>query len=677
MKEWPYSFSSARLARVETEPVRGWFLRVSAAAVLLALALVGPRAYILRPPYDQSTFSLLKTVLKAAVSSAYGAALVGGVTAVFFLLLLAVEKRRLASRATYCLFLLSAILLLLAGILNAQLMNVLHRPFNYRWLEYSDFLRSVDTHEAIKSSITIQLIAVLFTAIPSYLLISIHLGTWLAKNAEALRLSERRIGWFVLSGFVLWAAAGHGYARSREWPYERLANPVYAFVHSWLASSEQPSLFTMKTPIGTDEFEPPAQRITPTRLTRPSAINHVIVFVMESTPAEYLGAYNSRYRVTPNLNRWSEHAAVFENVYAHAPATNKSLFSILCSLYPWISYKSETEEFDLAVPSLASYLRQYGYRTGFFSSGDLSYQRAGDFVCSHGFDFVQDYKQRKITHTIFRDERWPFLNGSDDVSTAESMTSWFEQQSAEKHVFAMLWTSMTHYPYFTDGVTTNFGPEENRFNQYLNALHYGDRAFGIVMKWLEDRGLINSTLVVVLGDHGEAFGRHNQLSHAGNIYEENCHVPLLLINPELFTAQRQSAVGGLIDVAPTIVQLLGYAPLKDWQGQSLFSSNRRTRTYFFSPWSDYLFGLREGNMKFIYNASKESYEMYDLSADPMEERNLITASDPHRKQNILQLAAWVQYQDRLFKRLTIPTTNSERLHPDVHASHSRANVSGQ
>jgi arylsulfatase A-like enzyme len=533
------------------------------------------------------------------------------------------------------------------------MMNVLHRPFNYRWLQYSDFLRSIDSHEAIKTSLTIPLITALVTATSSYVLVSAFLGAWLAKNAEVLRVSERRIGCFVLSGFVAWIMVGHWYVKSQKWPYERVANPVYAFAQSWVFSSGQASLFTMKTPIGEDEFEPTVLRTTPSPLVTKSGIKNVIVFVLESTPAEYLGMYNPEYHaVTPNLDRWSKHAVVFENAYAHAPATNKSLFSILCSVYPWISYKSETEEFNLVLPSIPSYLRQYGYSTGFFSSGDLSFQRAGDFVRSNGFDFLQDYKQRRITHTIFRDERWPFLNGSDDISTAESMTAWFEQQhSAGKPVFAMLWTNMTHYPYFTDGVTTHFGPNENRFNRYLNALHYGDRAFGLVMKWLETHDLVNNTLVVVVGDHGEAFGRHNQLTHAGNVYEENCHVPLLLFNPVLFAAQRQSTVSGLIDVAPTITQMLGYPPAPNWQGQSLFSKDRRARTYFFSPWSDYLFGLREGNTKFIYNATNDKYEMYDLSADPTERRNLITTRDRRAKESVLRLAAWVQYQDRLFNGL--------------------------
>jgi hypothetical protein len=98
--------------------------------------------------------------------------------------------------------------------------------------------------------------------------------------------------------------------------------------------------------------------------------------------------------------------------------------------------------------------------------------------------------------------------------------------------------------------------------------------------------------------------------------------------------------------------------VKSWQGQSLFSSKRRVRTYFFSPWSDYVFGLRDGSMTFIYNASKNTYEMYDLSADPKETANLIANGGPRSREELLRLAAWVQYQDRLFKHLTDPGKSS-------------------
>jgi arylsulfatase A-like enzyme len=215
----------------------------------------------------------------------------------------------------------------------------------------------------------------------------------------------------------------------------------------------------------------------------------------------------------------------------------------------------------------------------------------------------------------------------------------------------MMLTNMTHYPYFTNQTLQRFGPDENMLNRYLNALHVGDSAFGTIMQWLEKSGLAAQTLVVVAGDHGEAFGRHHQLGHAGGIYEENCHVPLMLINPTLFEGQRHPTVGGLVDLAPTIMEVLGKPSPEQWQGRSLFSGHRTGRTYFFSPWSDYLFGYRNGDLKLIYNATKDRYEIYDLSSDPEERFNRVADYRPQIQPGVSRLAGWVQHQDRLFRRL--------------------------
>jgi lipoteichoic acid synthase len=626
-----------------------WRMRVALAAVLLALALLGPRTYILQRAvfltWDSST-RVLASLLKVIAGGAYDAALVA---ALFALVLASSIWLPRASKALYYGFVVVATFVLTAAVANTAMLKTLGRPFNYQWLYYSGFLQSVDAKEAILTHVNWPTSVAAVGTVLLYGLITLVIG----RRTEAWKPLMTNVSWIVpatLMALLAWSAGGHWCATSRGWSYAMLANPVYEFAQSWLFSDTHTSLFTMKTTFSEAEFAPvgSAKHGSP----RPSGIRHVFVYVLESTPAEYLGVYGSKYGATPNLDRWSRHAAVLENIYAHAPATNKSLFSLISAVYPWISYRSEIEEKSaIVLPSIVSELGRHGYATGFFASGDLSFQSAGRFLQARGFDAVQDYKGRRTTRKIFRSERWPFLDGSDEISTVEAATDWFGQQlDADKSVFAILWTNMTHYPYFVEEVTHQFGPEENRFNQYLNALHYVDRGFGVLMKWIQERKIADDTLVVVVGDHGEAFGRHNQVSHAGGIYDENCHVPLLFINSRLFRDRREPVIGGLVDVAPTIMEILGRPPAENWQGRSLFSRSRANRTYFFSAWSDYLFGYREGNMKFLYNASGNRYEVYDLSADPMEQTNLAASHKGQISHHVMRLATWVQVQDRLFAR---------------------------
>ena len=168
---------------------------------------------------------------------------------------------------------------------------------------------------------------------------------------------------------------------------------------------------------------------------------------------------------------------------------------------------------------------------------------------------------------------------------------------------------------------------------------------------LDEEKLAESTLVVVLADHGEAFGRHNQTGHAADIYEENIHVPLMLINPRLFHGEENRVVGGIIDIAPTVLDLLGLPMPAGWQGRSLLGEDRSPRVYFFAPFSQLLFGYREGDRKFVYNATKDSYRIHDLASDPAEGNNL-ARHEPGTKVVVRQrLAAWLQYQNRLLKEL--------------------------
>jgi arylsulfatase A-like enzyme len=190
------------------------------------------------------------------------------------------------------------------------------------------------------------------------------------------------------------------------------------------------------------------------------------------------------------------------------------------------------------------------------------------------------------------------------------------------------------------------------FNRYLNGVRHTDRALGKLLRHLQERGLAESTLVVVVGDHGQAFGQHGQKLHAGGLYEENVHVPLILINPRLFKGEENPTVAGLLDVAPTVLDLLGVSPPGDWQGRSLFSRERSPRIYFFTPWADFLFGYREGDRKCIFNATANKYEVFDLPTDPKETHNLASRSPELVQQIPQRLAAWVQHQDRLMKQIT-------------------------
>jgi lipoteichoic acid synthase len=616
--------------------------------VVLAVVLVAERACALGLGWTWLA-SGPGAGLKLLVAAYHDLAFAGGLTLAFAALLGALRRREAAARWAARLYVAAAVVTGLLGLANTIAVPIIGAPFNYRWLYYSDFLTGWDARHAARHVVSWGF-ATALVAVPAALV----LGGRLARAAAPRVLSTGALTVLLLGATGAWAVylslAGARLGRL-PWSPPELANPTTTFLLSMLGPGT-PALFTMPTPFAPDDVRVGAER-APAPPPPPPRVRNLLLFVLESVPAEYLEPYGGRYPVTPELARRRGHSRLVRNVYAHAPATDRAVVSILASIYPGVTYLSVTSEFpDVPVASLSGELRRRGYRTAFFNSADVRFADIDRFLASRGFDLVQDYRSRRCPHPVLvgaSTEQWPLQEGAADICTAESVAEWLERDR-HRPFFAMVWTTQTHYPYFVIGPERDFGVGDAGLNRYLNALAEGDRALGRLLRALDETGQADDTLVVVLGDHGEAFGRHGHYGHGSSVYEEGVHVPLVMINPRLFRGEEHDAVGGLIDVAPTVMSLLGLPSPGDWQGRDLFGEGRSPRVFFYSAWSDLLFGYREGDRKVIFNASAGRTEIYDLGRDPEERHDLAAALPDAVREGQQRLAAWVQYQKALMER---------------------------
>jgi phosphoglycerol transferase MdoB-like AlkP superfamily enzyme len=598
--------------------------------------------------------NLLMNALEIVVAGYYDIVYVSLVMAVFLCLMFLLRRRRRGQRIAYVSFIGVAIVSLIIGISNVKVVEVLGRPFNYQWLYYSDFLGSLDAQSGIMSNLSPAIVLSILAFCAAMLL-----GGRLLLEAGRLVRHRCRLRRALLisccAGLIVHLGYANWYISRNQWSYFKLANPITSFAASVATAGATPELFTMALPDGQAAFPDPQDAIAnhiPGQI-QPGKIRNVLIFVLESVPAKYIGAYGSPYPVTPELDSYRQHSLLFRNIYAHAPATNASLVSILSSIYPWISYRNLTQDHpDIDMPTLSAELNQRGYRTGFFSSGDMRFQRSDEFLSHRGFDAFQDYRTLACQQQKFQSDinTWDFQDGADDACTTDALLGWIGQDPAQPF-FGMLWTVQTHYPYFYGGQETDYGVDDEKLNRYLNALHHADAQLGRLLRELRQRGLDESTLVVVVGDHGEAFGQHDQYAHASHIYEENLHIPLLFIHPTLFHGEEAPTLGGTLDIAPSIMDMLGLPAPGQWQGQSLFAASRHKRVYFFAPWSSFRFGYREGDLKFIFDATNNTTEVYDLLQDPHEAHNLADQQPDMVAAGYQRLAAWVQYHDRYMKAL--------------------------
>jgi len=330
-------------------------------------------------------------------------------------------------------------------------------------------------------------------------------------------------------------------------------------------------------------------------------------------------------------------------------------------MYPLISFKNiVADNPDLPAATLSAELKKLSYRTAFYSSADNTYGRVDEYLSHRGFDVIADYRNITCDKGSINSAADGVGNGTNDLCMVDAFNHWISEEPG-KPFFSILWTLQTHWPYFAFGKEKSYVKNNAELNKYLNALHEDDEALGNLLDNLKKNGLTESTLVIVVGDHGEAFGEHNQFGHGSNIYEENIHVPLILINPLLFSGEEKTIIGGHLDIAPTTFDILQQTAPSEWQGSSLFDSTRLNEDYFFSTWSDYMFGYRKDNLKVIFSAYQNKTMVFNLKDDPQEIKD-ISADMPALVDSAHhELAQWVQYQRTLMDK-RIKSFKSASLH---------------
>jgi len=234
----------------------------------------------------------------------------------------------------------------------------------------------------------------------------------------------------------------------------------------------------------------------------------------------------------------------------------------------------------------------------------------------------------------------------------------FIKRAPARPFFMMAWSTQTHHPYEpTPGVPLlnllrEPVPDDYDLGRYLNVLHETDRHLGRFFDTIRETGLDDNTLIVVTGDHGQAFGYpHSTYAQGRTLFQEDVHVPLMFWLPTVYrSAMRSTVVGGHVDLAPTIAELAGLPLAPDWQGRSLFDTARAPRAYFYVSGDRFELGVREANWKYILDLREGAEQLYDLDRDPTEQRNL-AAQYPQRCTRLRQrLAAWTEANRRQYER---------------------------
>lgn len=337
----------------------------------------------------------------------------------------------------------------------------------------------------------------------------------------------------------------------------------------------------------------------------------VILISIDTLRADHISAYGYRKIQTPNIDSFAQQGTVFTQVESQIPLTLPSHTSLFTSTYPFENGIEENAEVVPAgVVTLASVFRSHGYKTAAFVGSNILDQRCG---LNQGFD---EYDSPFGGARVRRD-------GALVLRAASAWISAHGNQPA--FVFVHLFDLHTPYQ-----LLPQKGSNEPESRGYDAELAYIDRILGRFRQSLIDAGWWKKSMAVVLADHGESLGDHGELSHGYFIYESTVHIPLIVHWPDGSPKypERITEPGGLIDVAPTILDALHLAVPPSFDGISLLN-NTAHAVYSQSVYARDTFrwaalrSLRLGRWKYI-QAPRE--ELFDLEKDPTEQSNLLRLS---------------------------------------------------
>lgn len=417
---------------------------------------------------------------------------------------------------------------------------------------------------------------------------------------------------------------------------------------------------------------------------------NIVILMADQLTASALRTYGNNVSLTPNIDKLAREGVVFESAYCNSPLCAPSRAALMTGQF--ISRNSvfdNAAEFHADSPTFCHYLREQGYRT--WLSGKMhfcgpdqlhgfderlttdiypadfgwtpdwrhperrldwfhnmsSVLEAGECVRTNQLDFDDDalfQARQRLYDAARRPDEQPFMLllslthphdpfaipkryldrfSEEDIDMPKTRRGDVEEDPHSTRLRAMY--------QLEEGLITDDHIRRAR-HAYYGAMAYVDDCFGEVVRTLEETGLAEETIVMVIADHGEMLGERD-LWYKMSFFENAVRIPFIVHNPKRFAAHRVSANVSLVDVLPTLVEIASggdrtaqaIAPL---DGKSLVphlkgeaGPDEAISEYLAEGASGPMLMIRRGAWKYICSFS-EAPQLFNLHDDPLERVNL-------------------------------------------------------
>ena len=391
--------------------------------------------------------------------------------------------------------------------------------------------------------------------------------------------------------------------------------------------------------------EPATAAVTsPTKAGKAGAFaGNIFIIAIDATRADRLGVAGygrpAGRSLTPNIDALARRGAYFRRVWSQAPNTPRSFPSFVTSRYPSeIAWQKRSINYSPILPT---------NHTIFEPIASAGWHPIGIF--SH-FYFTPDRGISKAFAEWSDEGAKTIADSNKDIAAPRIVPRVIDRlkKAAKSGEHFVLWThlfephsSYMSHPEFPTSLSGVQGLEE----KYDYEIAFDDLWIGKIWKTLEETKLADNTAIVVFGDHGEAWGEHKIFFHGQNLTEEQIRIPLVIAVPGRKPVVSDEEVG-LIDVGPTLVDLLGLPVPSHFHGRSLLpivdGGTLPPRPIFSellpsTATPDHEVVIVDRGKKLLHKVSERRFELFDLTVDPKQMKNLV--DDPAYKEVLESLKA--------------------------------------
>jgi arylsulfatase A-like enzyme len=343
----------------------------------------------------------------------------------------------------------------------------------------------------------------------------------------------------------------------------------------------------------------------------------VLLITLDTTRADRVGCYGYARAQTPTLDALAASGMRFTRAFTNVPLTLPAHATLMTGLLPpehGIHLNGGNRLPD-RLPTLAQVLSEHGYRTAAFVASSILAERFG---LHRGFQVYSDDMSRRLR----AGDAWEMETPADVV--CDRALGWLRVHGASPF---FLWVHFfdPHLPYEPPDAYSSSHREP-----YDGEISFMDAQVGRLVTFLKDEGLDRTTLVVAVGDHGEAFGEHEETGHGRFLFNTTLHVPLLLSLPGRLPESRVvDDVVSLVDLARTILDVVGLDAPRTMGGRSVLKAAGRGR----GCYGETAFRAVDLGQDPVYSLTTRRWKLilgpetvlFDLEQDPRELTDLASA----------------------------------------------------